>query len=367
MRMLIATDAWFPQVSGVVRTLSETIKELERRSHRVAVLSPDRFRTVPCPTYPDLRLALAGERKVGRLIERFDPEAIHVATEGPLGLATRRYCVRRNLPFTTSYTTKFPEYLHARCLFPKRITYALLRWFHGPGRGIMVATDTMKRELEEKKFRNLVRWTRGVDTKLFRPRDKGFLKAPRPIHMYVGRVAVEKSVEDFLRLGLPGTKYVVGGGPQLEKLKRKYPEVKFPGPKHGEELAQHYAAADVFVFPSRTDTFGLVMLEALSCGVPVAAYPVTGPIDVIGDSGVGVLNENLGRAIQQALRIPAEKCREYALQYSWQAVTRMFVENLSPFPRLSARGRAGTEGALPPPGLRASAPAGQCCVGSKTS
>jgi len=343
MRIVIATDAWHPQVSGVVRTLSETIKELEKQGHRVAVLSPDRFRTVPCPTYPDIRLALAGRRKVARLIERFEPEAIHIATEGPLGLAARRYCLKRGLPFTTSYTTKFPEYIYARCLFPKRITYALLRWFHGPCSGIMVATDTMKRELEEKGFQNLVRWTRGVDTDLFCPRDKGFLKDPRPIHMYVGRVAVEKSIEDFLRLGLQGTKYVVGGGPQLEELKRKYPEVKFPGSRHGEELAQYYAAADVFVFPSRTDTFGLVMLEALSCGVPVAAYPVTGPVDVIGDSGVGVLNENLGLAIQQALRIPAEKCREYALQYSWQAVARMFVENLSPFPKLSSGEEAAQE------------------------
>ena len=330
MRILIVSDAWFPQINGVVRTVSTTVRELDRLGHTTSVLAPDRYRTLPCPTYPDIRLAMATPRSVHRFVEEFRPDAIHLATEGPLGLAARLYCARHGLAFTTSYTTKFPEYIYARFYVPTRFTYGLLRWFHGRSGGTMVATETMRRELEEKGFKNLVRWTRGVDTELFRPRDKGFLNDPRPISMYVGRVAIEKSIEDFLKLDLPGTKCVVGEGPQLEELRSKYPEVRFAGAKHGQELAQYYASADVFVFPSRTDTFGLVMLEALASGVPVAAYPVTGPLDVIGDSGVGVLDENLSTAIERALEIPADQCREYAQQYSWSSVASMFVENLCP-------------------------------------
>jgi glycosyltransferase involved in cell wall biosynthesis len=330
MTIVIVTDAWFPQVSGVVRTLNMTVQELEKQGHRPVVISPDRFRTVPCPTYPEIRLAITTSGRVGRLIQQSGPEAIHLATEGPLGLAARRYCVRRRLPFTTSYTTKFPEYIYARTRIPTSLTYRLVRWFHGPARGVMVATESMRRELEEKGFTNIVRWTRGVDTELFRPRDKSFLDAPRPVSMYVGRVAVEKSIEDFLKLDLPGTKFVVGSGPQLEELKRKHPEARFVGAKHGEELAQYYAAADVFVFPSRTDTFGLVMLEALASGVPVAAYPVTGPIDVIGESEVGVLDNDLAAAVRKALDIPPDACREYALRYSWKNVASLFVANLHP-------------------------------------
>lgn len=329
-RILIVTDAWFPQVNGVVRTFSTVTAHLEKMGFVVRLITPDQFKTVPCPTYPSIRLAVLPGRRIAEIITTFAPQAIHVATEGPLGFAARNFCVRHNLPFTTSYATKFPEYIHARIRLPLRAGYAAMRWFHKPSRAIMVATPSLERELRARGFSRLVRWSRGVDTDLFRPREKSFLAAPRPILLYVGRVAVEKNIEAFLQLPLPGSKFVVGDGPQLPSLRQKYPHVHFVGMKHGEELARYYAAADVFVFPSLTDTFGLVMLEALACGVPVAAYPVTGPIDVIDHAGVGVLHDDLASAVQQALAIPSDRCRAFALQFSWQRVTQLFLQNLAP-------------------------------------
>ena len=266
-----------------------------------------------------------------RIIEDVWPAAIHIATEGPLGLIARRVCRKHGYPFTTSFHTRFPEYLNARWSLPVSWTYRWLRWFHEPASCVMVATPSIEASLRAHGFQRLSRWSRGVDTALFRPRDKSFLPHPRPISLYVGRVAVEKSIDDFLCLDLPGTKVVVGDGPQLPVLRRNYPEAVFVGAKHGEELACHYAAADVFVFPSRTDTFGLVMIEALASGLPVAAYPVPGPLDVIDGAPAGCLNEDLGVAVRQALTIPSEICLEYAKTYSWDNSTRQFLGNLDVF------------------------------------
>ncbi len=330
MKILFITDAWHPQVNGVVRTLSTTGRELERLGHEVAFIGPDRFRTMALPGYGEIRIAVRPGRKLERMILDFAPQAIHIATEGPLGWAGRAVCIKRGYAFTTSYHTSFPEYLAERAPIPLSLTYAMLRRFHGSSAAVMVATPTITRLLEGRGFKNLKRWTRGVDTDLFRPRPKDFLDAPRPISMYVGRVAVEKNIEAFLSLDLPGTKYVVGGGPMLETLKKRYPDIRFAGPRHGEELAAYFAAADVFVFPSRTDTFGLVLLEALASGVPVAAFPVPGPLDVIGDADVGVLDEDLGRAVEKALKIDPARCREYALDYSWTAAANQFLSNVRP-------------------------------------
>jgi len=331
MKILIVTDAWYPQVNGVVRTLDTVRRELITLGHEVAVISPDGFSTIPCPTYPEIRLALFPRRRVGRAIEAFAPSAIHIATEGPLGWAARAYCRRRGRPFTTSLHTRFPEYVHARFRLPVAWGYSVLRRFHRPAEGVMVATPSMRGVLRARGFDNLKSWSRGVDTALFRPRDKNFLADERPISMFVGRVAVEKNVEAFLSLDLAGTKYVVGDGPLLNTLKARYPEVRFTGYKTGDELARHLAAADVFVFPSRTDTFGLVLLEAMASGVPVAAYPVTGPIDVVDSHKVGVLDDDLGRAARAALDISPEDCREYALGYSWRACAELFLGNLHRF------------------------------------
>jgi glycosyltransferase involved in cell wall biosynthesis len=333
MNIVIVTDAWLPQVNGVVRTLQTVGEELRQLGHDVRYVTPDQFRTVPMPTYPEIRLALFPARRLARLIDAAQPCAIHIATEGPLGFAARRYCLRRGFPFTTAVHTRFPEYIHARTRIPLRPTYAVMRWFHGGATRVMVATESMRRELESWGFSNIVAWTRGVDTDLFRPvPDKAaVLDLPRPIWVYVGRVAVEKNIGAFLDLDLPGTKLVVGDGPQLNELKRKYPAAVFVGAKFGVDLARHYAASDVFVFPSRTDTFGLVLLEALACGLPVAAYPVTGPNDVVGGSDVAVLDEDLRRAALAALGIPAARCRAYALGYSWRASAEQFARNLKPF------------------------------------
>lgn len=330
MKILLVTDAWHPQVNGVVRTLTAIKRVLEAEGHALEYVTPGEFLTVPCPTYREIRLALNAWPGIRRRIAAFRPEAIHIATEGPLGLAARRYCLRHGLPFTTAYHTKFPEYLHARFGVPKRWIYAWLRRFHAPSAGVMVATASIRAELDRWGFRNLRPWSRGVDTELFTPQPKDFLSDPRPIALYVGRVAVEKNIRAFLELDLPGTKYVVGDGPMLEELRHRHPGVRFTGAKFGAELARYYAAADVFVFPSRTDTFGLVLLEALACGVPVAAYPVPGPLDVIDGQGVGALNSDLGLAVRQALTIPRERCREYALRFTWQRTAHQFLENLRP-------------------------------------
>jgi glycosyltransferase involved in cell wall biosynthesis len=330
VKILFITDAWHPQINGVVRTLSTTGRELEKMGHTVGFIGPDQFRTMPLPGYQEIRIAMKPRRKLERLIAEFDPQAIHIATEGPLGWAGRAICRHRGLAFTTSYHTCFPEYLAERGPIPKSLSYAVLRNFHSASTAVMVATPTISRLLADRGFANIKRWTRGVDTDLFRPRSKDFLDAPRPISICVGRVAVEKNIEAFLSLKMPGTKYVVGGGPLLATLKRRYPEVRFVGPRDGDELAAYFAAADVFVFPSRTDTFGLVMLEALASGVPVAAFPVPGPLDVIGDSDIGVLDEDLGRAVSRALEIDPARCRDFALAHSWQAAAHQFLSNVHP-------------------------------------
>jgi glycosyltransferase involved in cell wall biosynthesis len=336
VRILLATDAWFPQTNGVVRTLHAVTGELERMGHCVRVVSPADFRTIPCPTYPEIRLALAPGRKLRRILDEHASEAIHIATEGPLGQAMRALCRRSNLPFTTSFHTRFPDYLHARFHIPHGITFAALRRFHAPAAGVMVAAPTLRRELESRGFTNVRTWSRGVDTMLFRPGSKADL-GPRPALLYVGRVAVEKNIEAFLETEAPGTKVVVGDGPLLPALKRKYPAARFVGALHGESLAEAYRSADVFVFPSRTDTFGLVMLEALASGLPVAAYPVPGPLDVVGGTEVGVLDEDLARAIPRALTISPELCRAHALAHSWEACARQFLGHLAPFGSTLAR------------------------------
>ncbi len=329
MQIVIATDAWFPQVNGVVRTLAQTTALLEHWGHRVEVLSPSRFRTIACPTYPEIRLALRAGPGVARRLQEIQPEAVHIATEGPVGLAARRWCLRRGMGFTTSYHTRFPEYVRLRAPVPLELSYTFMRWFHGPAIRTMVATSSMRQTLTRRGFTHLATWSRGVDTELFRPREKSFLDGPRPLFMYVGRVAVEKNIEAFLRLDCPGTKYVVGDGPALADLRRHHPQARFTGYKMGEELARHVAAADVMVFPSLTDTFGLVLLEAMACGVPVAAYPVPGPEDLIRNGENGYLDEDLGRAAALALSVKPDGCRSFAESYSWASCTQQFLENLA--------------------------------------
>jgi len=330
LRLALVTDAWLPQVNGVVRTLGNTIREIEAAGHGVTVISPAEFRTIPCPTYPEIRLALFAGRAVRRRLDALDPEAVHVSTEGPLGLAARNWCLRHGRPFTTAYHTQFPEYVRARVPIPLSVGYAAVRWFHGRATRTLVTTPSMQRQLEARGLRNLHLWGRGVDTELFRPRGKDFLNLPRPIWLYFGRVAVEKGIGDFLALDLPGTKLVVGDGPACDELKRRYPKAVFAGYRHGEDLAAHISASDVFVFPSRTDTFGLVLLEAMACGVPVAAYPVTGPVDVVRDGVTGVLSDDLRRAALAALKLDPQACRAHALAHSWEASTRQFLSALAP-------------------------------------
>jgi glycosyltransferase involved in cell wall biosynthesis len=343
MKIAIVTDAWRPQTNGVVTTLARTARSLaDDFGYSVALMTPDGLPAVPCPTYPEIRLALFQHARIAAWLEEVQPDALHVATEGPLGLAARRAAVRAGLCFTTSYHTQFPQYLAARFPISENVTYAWLRWFHGAAERTMVGTATVREDLKRHGFRNLVQWTRGVDTTLFRPREGARSPYPGPVLMYVGRVAVEKSVEDFLRVPVAGTKVVVGGGPALDDLRARYPSAVFLGYRHGEELATLLAGADAFVFPSRTDTFGLVMLEALASGVPVAAYPVTGPIDVIRDPRVGCLRDDLAAAIDGALRLDRVRCREYALEFSWTNATREFLGNLvDARARVPARMRLG--------------------------
>ena len=325
MKVLIATDAWRPQVNGVVRTLGALARAAAKVGVEVEFLSPDGFWTFPVPTYPGLRLALPGAKTIAARIERAKADAIHIATEGPIGHAVRRYCVKAGRPFTTSYTTRFPEYIAARSPVPQSWIYAALRRFHAAATVTMVATPSLMNELSGRGFANLGMWTRGVDVDLFRPDRAIDLDFPRPIFMTIGRVAVEKNLPAFLSLDLPGTKVVIGAGPQQAELKRRFPAAKFLGQLDNGILAAHLAAADVFVFPSLTDTFGIVQLEALASGVPVAAFPVTGPRDVIGDHPVGVLDDDLRVACMQALWISRETCREFAMRYSWENSARQFI------------------------------------------
>ena len=334
MRVLIVSDAWHPQVNGVVRTLSMVAAELAALGHQVEVIGPDRFRTVALPTYPGIRVAVAPGRRVGAVIEAFRPDALHIATEGPLGHAARRWALRRGMAFTTSFHTRFPEYLHARTRLPPAWAYAWLRRFHNAGAGMMVATASLRRELAARGFRQVRAWTRGVDLARFTPAppgQAGDAAYARPVFLYVGRVAVEKNLPAFLSLDLPGTKLVVGDGPQRRALAQAYPDARFVGERHGEDLARSYAEADVFVFPSLTDTFGLVLLESLASGVPIAAYPVTGPADVLQGAppGVGALDHDLQAAALRALATGNRAaCRTHAERFSWRACADGFLASL---------------------------------------
>lgn len=329
MRILVATDAWHPQVNGVVRTLTSLARSAATLGAEIEFLTPDGFRSVGVPTYPGLRVALPNRREIARRIEEAAPEAIHIATEGPIGWAVRGYCQRNKLAFTTSYTTRFPEYVSVRTGIPDSVGYAVLRHFHAAGSMTMVATDSLRTELAERGFRRLGSWTRGVDTKIFNPDQPAVLDLPRPIFMTMGRVAVEKNLDAFLSLELPGSKVVVGDGPQRAALEQKYPDAIFLGEKKGQDLTSHLAAADVFVFPSLTDTFGVVQLEALACGTPVAAFPVTGPKDVIADHPIGAIDHDLRTACLRALTMSRETCRNFALERSWENSARQFVGNLT--------------------------------------
>ncbi len=330
MRLLLVTDAWFPQLNGVVRTLSTVRERLQHEGHEMAVISPQGYRSVPCPTYAEIRLALCTPGMVGERISQFAPDAVHIATEGPLGWCARTWLRRRGIPFTTSFHTMFPQYLNMRFNIPESWVFALLRKFHQGATATMYSTPTLRDLLASHGFENLLGWVRGVDTEMFHPVEPEPLDLPRPISMYVGRMAVEKTLEDFLKLDIRGTKVMVGDGPQRAELERNFPEAKFLGPKYGEDLVRHYCAADVFVFPSRTDTLGLVMLEAMACGVPVAAFPVPGPNDVVGNSAAGVLDEDLVQAIEQAIGIDPEVCRTRALEHSWDQSAHEFHANLIP-------------------------------------
>lgn len=328
MKALIVTDAWEPQVNGVVRTLTSTKREMESMGHEVGLLSPLEFRTLPCPTYPDIRLSMLPGKAVEKRIRDYAPHALHIATEGPLGLAARRFAIRHGLPFTTAYHTRFPEYVQARFAIPLSWTYRFLRWFHAPARAVMAPTPKVKSDLEAHGFDNVVLWSRGVDLDIFRLQDGNRLNTEPPIFLYVGRVAVEKNIEAFLKLDLPGSKWVAGDGPAMAGLRAKYPDVHYLGVLDQHALAEVYASADVFVFPSKTDTFGLVLLEAMACGLPVAAYPVTGPIDVLGESAAGVMHEDLREACLAALRIDRKTARIHAERFSWRAATEQFVGHL---------------------------------------
>ena len=331
-RILIVSDAWLPQVNGVVRTLQTITGELRGMGHTVEVVGPDRFPTLPCPTYPDIRLSVLPARRLNRIIETFQPDALHIATEGPLGLCARAWARKRGCAFTTAFHTRFPEYVNARVGVPVGWLYAWLRGFHNSGQGMMVATASLRTELAGRGFRNIREWSRGVDLNLFTPTPAIAWDLPRPVFAYVGRVAVEKNIQAFLDLDLPGSKVVVGGGPQLAALKRGYPGVHFTGPKFGAELAAAYAGSDVFVFPSLTDTFGLVLLEALACGTPVAAFDVTGPRDVLAnaDGNVGCVGPDLRAAALAALQADRTACRAHAERFSWRACAEAFLSHLVP-------------------------------------
>jgi len=328
MRILVATDAWHPQVNGVVRTLTNMAEAARAFGVEISFLTPQSFRTFAMPSYPDLRLALPYQAKIARLIAGARPDSIHIATEGPIGLLVRRYCRKNQLPFTTSFHTRFPEYISARLPIPEPWIWRALRAFHGPSQAVMAATPALASELRARGFRNVVLWPRGVDAGQFHPRAAD-LGLPRPVFLCVGRVAVEKNLEAFLDLDLPGTKVIVGDGPARAALTRKYPQAVFLGARQGKELAEAYAAADVFVFPSKTDTFGLVLLEALASGLPVAAFPVTGPRDVIGNEPVGALNDDLRIACLTAVTISPQACLAFAARHTWEASARAFVENIT--------------------------------------
>jgi glycosyltransferase involved in cell wall biosynthesis len=330
MRIALVSDAWLPQTNGVVRTLRETSRCLEAAGHQVRTVTPTPFRTFPCPTYPEIRIAAWPWRRVSRILEEFEPDAVHIATEGPIGIAGRSWCQARGLTFTTSFHTRFPEYVRLRAPIPESWTWRVLRWFHDAAARTLVPTSTQQAELAARGFRSPVVWGRGVDTALFHPDRRTKLPGPGPHMVYLGRVAVEKNIEAFLRLDLPGTRWVIGGGPALESYRKAWPDVNFIGPKYGVELATLLASGDVFVFPSRTDTFGIVLLEAMACGMPVAAYPVPGPRDVVRQGETGILDEDLSVAVHGALQLDRAACRRQALEHTWERATEAFCAHLVP-------------------------------------
>lgn len=328
LKILLATDAWRPQVNGVVRTWETSIEHLRRRGHEVRVIEPSQFTNFAIPFYREIRLAVSSRRSLTANIRDFQPDIVHIATEGPIGLAVRAFCVRNRWRFSTSYHTQFPEYVEAMLRIPSRWTYRFMRWFHSGSSAVMVSTPTMEKVLADRGFRNLRRWSRGVDLSLFYPRPKTWSKYRRPILLYAGRVSKEKNIEAFLALKRDGTKVIAGDGPIRERLQREHPEAIFLGYRKGEALAEAYANADVFVFPSKTDTFGLVMIEAMACGVPVAGYPVVGPIDVVTEPGTGALNDDLQRAVDIALRDGVgESCVRHARRFTWERCTDQLLAN----------------------------------------
>lgn len=327
MRILVATDAWHPQVNGVVTTYERLQSEVRAFGAELIFLTPADYASMPCPTYPEIALALPRPRTTARRIREIAPDAIHIATEGPVGWGVRRWCLLNRRRFTTSFHTRFPEYIRARSGIPESWTYAALRTFHNAGAGMMVAAPSLASALSARGFQRIMPWTRGVDTALFRPRPVRHFGAG-PVFIYVGRVAIEKSITDFLQLDLPGRKVVVGDGPQLAELTQRFPEVLFTGRKSGEPLAEAYASGDVFVFPSRTDTFGIVLIEALASGLPVAAYPVTGPIDIVAQGETGVLDEDLRAAALGALALDRSRVVQASDRYSWRHAARVFLDNI---------------------------------------
>lgn len=332
MKIAIITDAWTPQVNGVVRTLRAVTERLRALGHEVLVISPDQYASIPCPSYPEIRLALATRHGVGARLDEFAPDAVHIATEGPLGIAARRFCLLHGYPFTTAYHTQFPDYLARRTGLPAAMFWPFIRWFHAPAVAILVSTETVRRQLRGQGLTQVVHWGRGVDLACFSPAAVPpalYADLPRPIQLYVGRVAVEKNIEAFLASDHPGSKVVVGDGPAREALARAYPQAHFVGAQSGEALAGYYAGADVFVFPSRTDTFGLVMIEAMACGTPVAAYPVSGPLDVLAPQ-TGVMDEALEPAIAAALRLDRAECVAAGRSFTWEASTRQFLSAIVP-------------------------------------
>ena len=329
LKILIVTDAWEPQVNGVVRTLKMTRRELERLGHQVEVISPLGFRSIPCPTYPEISLAITRESELAKHIDRFAPDCLHIATEGPLGWLARRIALRRQWPFTTAYHSRFPEYVAARFRIPTGWTYALLRRFHNAARATLAPTPAIVNDLRARGFHGARLWSRGVDLQTFSPDGERMERsADAPVFLYVGRIAVEKQVDAFLRLDLPGEKWVAGEGPERKRLQARYPEARWLGVLSGETLARLYRSADVMVFPSVTDTFGLVMAESMACGTPVAAFPVPGPIDVIGTSQGGVMHADLRQACLQALRLPREQSRRRAEEFSWATATGQMLDAL---------------------------------------
>lgn len=341
MRIILASDAWHPQVNGVVRSLSTTAEMLRRLGHEVEIIEPSRFWTMPCPTYPEIRLAIGCSAGIGRFLDAFVPDAIHIATEGPIGQAARAWCLRRKRPFTTSFHTRFPDYVALRSGLPASWIWAIMRRFHRPAERTFVCTPTLQAELHARGIASTFLWPLGVDLDQFNPLvppHPAMASLPRPVMLNVGRVAVEKNIEAFLNCPLEGSKVVVGGGPALPALKARYPGILFLGPRHGAELASAYTAADVFVFPSRTDTFGLVNIEALACGLPVAAYPVPGPADILGADGrgmhdgparIGALSEDLAEAIALALTADRRAAAIEATHYGWDRCTSLFLVGLA--------------------------------------